>query len=89
MACNRPLLVMSGEHTPIVNFLSDKHCAKLVTDRSVDKMVDWMRQLTRAELQEMGRNGLDTIQKHYTKEIVTRQYADLVQDIIGQEGKKR
>jgi len=55
----------------------------------VDKMVDWMRQLTRAELQEMGQNGLDTIQKHYTKEIVTRQYADLVQDIIGQEGKKR
>lgn len=83
MACNRPLLVMSGEHTPIVNFLSDKHCAKLVTDRSVDKMVDWMRQLTRAELQEMGRNGLDTIQKHYTKEIVTRQYTDLVQDLIG------
>ena len=83
MACNRPLLVMSGEHTPIVNFLSDKRCAKLVTDRSVDKMVDWMRQLTRAELQEMGQNGLDTIQKHYTKEIVTRQYADLVQDLIG------
>ena len=83
MACNRPLLVMSGEHTPIVNFLNDKHCAKLVTDRSVDKMVDWMRQVTRTELQEMGQNGMDAIQHHYTKEIVTRQYADLVQDLIG------
>jgi len=83
MACNRPLLVMSGEHTPIVNFLSDKHCAKLITDRSVDEMVDWMRQLTRAELQEMGKNGLETIRKHYTKEIVTRQYADLVGDLLG------
>ena len=83
MACNRPLLVMSGEHTPIVNFLSDKHCAKLVTDRSVDTMVDWMRQVTRTELREMGQNGMDAIQHHYTKEIVTRQYADLVRDLIG------
>ena len=39
MACERPLFVLSGENTPIINFLKDKGCAKLITEKDFDKKV--------------------------------------------------
>lgn len=88
MACERPLLVVSGENTPIINFLQDKNCAKLITEKdSVKKVVemsDWLHKVTKDELKLMGKNGLATIQQHYTKDIVTNMYADLVKELIGE-----
>ena len=82
MACERPLLVMSGDNTPIVNFLKDKGCAKLVTeqdyDRKVDEVVTWLASVTKDDLAEMGKRGLQTIEEHYTKEKVTDMYVDLI-----------
>ena len=82
MACERPLLVLSGENTPIVNFLKDKGCAKLITEqdfgKKVDEMVAWLKSVTREELKEMGRKGLAEIQAKYTKEKVTDMYVELV-----------
>ena len=82
MACERPMLVLSGENTPIVNFLKDKGCAKLVTEQDFDKQVDemesWLRSVSKAELAEMGKKGLQTIKEHYTKEKVTDMYVDLI-----------
>ena len=82
MACERPLLVLSGENTPIVNFLKDKGCAKLITEqdfgKKVDEMVAWLGSVTREELKEMGRKGLAEIEAKYTKEKVTDMYVDLV-----------
>lgn len=88
MACERPMLILSGENTPIVNFLKDKGCAKLITekgfDKKVDEMVAWLRGVTKEKLKEMGKNGLAEIQAKYTKEIVTGMYADLVKELIGE-----
>ena len=88
MACERPLLVLSGENTPIVNFLKDKGCAKLITeqdfDKKVEEMVAWLKGVTKEELKEMGKNGLAEIQARYTKKIVTGMYADLVKELIGE-----
>ena len=82
MACERPLLVLSGENTPIVNFLKDKGCAKLITEqdfgKKVDEMVAWLGSVTREELKEMGRKGLAEIEAKYTKEKVTDMYVELV-----------
>lgn len=87
MACQRPLLVLSGKNTPIVNFLLDKGCAKLVTnkdfDQKVDEMAEWLSHITKEELRIMGKRGLETIEKNYTKERVTSMYADLVKGLIG------
>ena len=87
MACERPLLVSSGENTPIVNFLKDKGCAKLITekdfDKKVDEMVEWLHTVTKEELSLMGKKGLAEIQAKYTKEKVTDMYADLVDSLIG------
>ena len=88
MACERPMLILSGENTPIVNFLKEEGCAKLITERDFDKKVDeivaWLRGITKEKLKEMGKKGLSEIQTKYTKEIVTGMYADLVKDLIGE-----
>lgn len=86
MACERPLLVLSGENTPIVNFLKDKGCAKLITEKDFDKkvylMVDWLKTVMKEELREMGKRGLAEIQAKYTKEKVTDMYVDLVDSLL-------
>lgn len=88
MACERPLLVLSGENTPIINFLNGKGCAKLITekdlDKKVDEMVAWLKTVTKEDLKQMGKNGLAEIQTKYTKEIVAGMYADLVKELIGE-----
>ena len=86
MACERPLLVLSGENTPIINFLEGKGCAKLITekdfDKKVDMMVEWLKAVTKEELAQMGKNGLAEIQAKYTKEKVTDMYVDLVDELL-------
>lgn len=86
MACGRPLLVCSGKGTPIVNFLEPLGCAKIITDHDLehktDKMAQWLSTMTREKLREMGAKGEKTIKAKYTKEIVTKQYIDLVDSLI-------
>jgi Glycosyltransferase len=85
MACERPLLVLSGENTPIVNFLRDKGCAKLITEKDFDKkvtmMVNWLSSVTKDELKEMGKRGLAEIDANYTKEKVTDMYVELIDEL--------
>lgn len=89
MACERPLLVSSGKNTPIVNFLKDKGCAKLITEKDfnkkVNEMVEWLRNVTKEELSLMGKKGLAEIQAKYTKEKVTDMYVDLVDNLLEHE----
>ena len=86
MACERPMLILSGENTPIINFLDGKGCAKLITEKDFDKkvniMVEWLRSVTKEELARMGKNGLAEIQAKYTKEKVTDMYCDLVDSLL-------
>lgn len=86
MACGRPILVCSGSNTPIVNFLQSLGCAKLVTEHDLEKKTDemsqWLGGITREELRQMGNRGEKTIQESYTKEIVSKQYVDLVDSLL-------
>ena len=87
MACGKPLLVCSGKATPIVNFLQEYGCAKLVTEkdyeRKVDEMTDWLKNISREELSIMGEKGMAVIKQKYSKEVVTGQYVNLVNSLIG------
>lgn len=86
MACAKPLLICSGKGTPIINFTEKHGCAKIVTETDIDKkveeMAEWLRTVSREELARMGQRGYDVIQKHYTKDIVTKRYVDLVASIL-------
>lgn len=86
MACGRPLLVCSGENTPIVNFLKPIGCAKLITDhdldRKTDEMTQWLAGMTREKLREMGTKGETIVKAEYAKEIVTNKYVELVNSLL-------
>jgi glycosyltransferase involved in cell wall biosynthesis len=86
MACGRPLVVCSGENTPIVNFLNPVGCAKLVTthdlEKKTDEMAAWLATTTREQLREMGAKGESVIKAQYTKEIVTAQYVELCESLL-------
>jgi len=86
MACGRPLLVCSGDNTPIVNFLKPIGCAKLVVEHDLeektDEMTEWLKSISRERLREMGAKGEQAIKKHYTKEIVTEQYVKLIDSLL-------
>lgn len=82
MASAKPLLVCSPENTPIVNFLSHIDCAKLITSADsaskAEEIADWLSKISKEELKAMGKNGVAEINKKYSKEIVTKQYCDLI-----------
>lgn len=86
MACARPLLVCSGENTPIVNFLKDKDCAYLFTEKNcavkVRKMVDLLKRMSIDDIRTKGNNGFGHIGNYYTKDIVTKKYIDLVNSLF-------
>lgn len=82
MACARPLLVCSPANTPIVNFLDNLDCAKIIKSGSaLDKareIAGWLNDVNRDTLNRMGSNGYKIIQHYYSKEVVTAQYCHLL-----------
>jgi glycosyltransferase involved in cell wall biosynthesis len=85
MACAKPLLVFSGARTPIINFLENKDCAYLVTEKDfqlkVKLAVDIIRNASTENLNLKGHNGFKCIENSYSKQIVTKQYVDLVKNL--------
>ena len=86
MACAKPLLVWSGAGTPVVKFLQNIGCAKIVTTPeigvAVEDMAAWLAGVTTEKLRAMGAAGLQEVTAFYTKEIVTRQYVDLLNSLV-------
>lgn len=85
MASGKPLLVCSPENTPIVNFLKNIDCAKIIAAHDVNTKADeicrWLNSVTTEDLKEMGKRGLAEIQNKYSKDIVTQQYIDLISQL--------
>ena len=79
MACAKPLIVITGEKTPLYNFLKGKNCAELVTsDRNVNFTKSIRKLVKNKELrEEMGINGYNEIVKNYSKKVVVSKYANL------------
>jgi colanic acid biosynthesis glycosyl transferase WcaI len=83
MACAKPLLVVSGENTPIYNFLKPLNCAYLINDRllntQTEKLVEIINGLVldKSVLRVLGENGFNHIQDKYSKNKITSQYLTL------------
>lgn len=86
MACAKPLIVISGDKTPIINFLNDKDCAYLLTKRNlranVAIMADVLRNTPLFEFERLGKNGYVSIENNYSKEKVTGEYVKLVDGLL-------
>ena len=85
MACGKPLIICSPENTPIVNLLSPIGCAKIFTNVSpkekAEEISDWLEYVTKSELTQMGKRGLELIRDNYSKEVVTQKYVNLIDSI--------
>ena len=88
MSCCKPLLIKSGENTPIYNFLKPIDCAYLIQDRQIEDQCSKIKMIIqnllqdRSELLILGKNGFDHIENTYSKHIVTKQYVDLGNKIL-------
>jgi len=86
MACAKPIVVCSGENTPIINFLKEKNCAFLITEREMKSKVKTMAQILRntsfSEYKKMGNNGYQYIKREYSKDVVTEKYVSLVNNLF-------
>lgn len=83
MACAKPLIVITGEKTPLFNFLKNKNCAELITnDRNVN-FTNAIRKLAKnKELrEELGVNGYNEIINNYSKKVVISNYANLLNSL--------
>ena len=88
MACNKPLLIMAGENTPLTSFLKPLNCAAIITSSIfsekclqlqffLNQVIDQPNLLT-----DMSYNGFKIIQQDYSKAAVTRQYINLCEEIL-------
>lgn len=86
MACGKPLLVCSGLQTPIVNFLKDLNCAKLITTDSfqlkVDEIVEFLSNVSKSELVSLGSNAISNVINNFSKQVVVKKYIDLMESIL-------
>ena len=80
MACAKPLIVISGEKTPLYNYLRDKNCSILVTDNRNDGFTEAVRKLASDEelRNELGQNAVSLISKRYNKKAVVSEYLSLL-----------
>jgi glycosyltransferase involved in cell wall biosynthesis len=83
MACAKPLIVITGEKTPLYNFLKDKNCSELITtDRNL-KFTNAIKKLANDEKLriELGINGYNEIIYNYSKEVIVSNYANLLNSL--------
>lgn len=83
MACSKPMIVITGENTPLYNFLKPLNCSILISDNRNEKFVYSISELAKNETkkQELAQNGYDIIKQNYTKEKVVAQYLKLFQNL--------
>jgi glycosyltransferase involved in cell wall biosynthesis len=80
MACAKPMIVVTGEKTPLYNFLEGKNCAELVTSNRNVNFTNAIRKLSSDEIlrKELGINGYNEIINNYSKEVIVSKYANLL-----------
>jgi glycosyltransferase involved in cell wall biosynthesis len=83
MACSKPMIVITGENTPLYNFLKTSNCSILISNNRNEEFVHSIIELANSESkkQELAQNGFDIIQQYYTKEKVVDQYLKLIENL--------
>ena len=90
MACKKPLLVISSEGTPIVNFLKDKNCSYIVTsvdfNEKISIVIEILEKLLndKSECYNKGEKGRSIIELNYSKDVVVGKYISLVNQLLSE-----
>ncbi len=83
MACEKPMIVITGYKTPLYNFLNSINCAILITK---DKNINFYNEIVKlsslkSKQKLLGKNGFREINKKYTKKIILEMYTSLFLNI--------
>jgi colanic acid biosynthesis glycosyl transferase WcaI len=83
MACSKPMIVITGENTPLYNFLKPLNCSILISNNRNEEFVNSITELANNESkkQELAQNGYDIIKQYYTKEKVVDHYLKLFENL--------
>ena len=83
MACAKPLIVVTGDKTPLFNFLSTKNCSELITEDRNEQFVKAVIKLASDKnlRLQLGINGFKHIHDSYSKEIVISKYVNLLNSL--------
>ncbi len=84
MASSKPMIVITGENTPLYNFLKPLNCSILILNNRNEEFVSAINELAnnQTKKQELAQNGYNTIQQYYTKEKVVNQYLKLFEILL-------
>ena len=83
MACSKPMIVITGENTPLYSFLKPLNCSILISNNRNEEFVLAIHELANNETkkEELAMNGYNIIQQYYTKEKVVEQYLKIFENI--------
>jgi colanic acid biosynthesis glycosyl transferase WcaI len=83
MACSKPMIVITGENTPLYNFLKPLNCSILISNNRNEKFVHSITELAnnQSKKEELAQNGYDIIQQYYTKKKILAQYLNLFENL--------
>jgi glycosyltransferase involved in cell wall biosynthesis len=91
MACAKPMLISSGNDTPIVNFLNPINCAFISTEKDFHKKCELLNGFIALAIRnpdtlaEMGAKGYNEVIHQYSKQAVTSRYLTLANTILQNE----
>jgi colanic acid biosynthesis glycosyl transferase WcaI len=83
MACEKPMIVITGQNTPLYNFLEPLNCSILISNNRDEEFVRAIKELANNENKkvELGQKGFKIIDQYYTKEKVVGQYLNLLETL--------
>jgi glycosyltransferase involved in cell wall biosynthesis len=83
MACSKPMIVITGENTPLYNFLKSLNCSILISKNRNELFFNTIIELSKnKELQEiLGSNGLSEIKTKYNKNYILKKYISLIENL--------
>jgi spore maturation protein CgeB len=83
MACSKPMIVITGENTPLYNFLKPLNCSILISYNRNEEFFNSITELANNESkkEKLAQNAYDIIKQYYTKEKVVAQYLKLFENL--------
>ena len=83
MASAKPMVIMSGLNTPLYNFFENLKCAVLISNNNKSEFTASIRHLANDKKlrEEMGQIGLKEVKLKYSKEIVVKNYIEVIHSI--------
>ena len=83
MACEKPMIVITGKNSPLYNFLNELNCSILVTEDRNEGFVRAILELANNsdKRNKLGQNGLNVIQNEFTKEKVVEKYIEIFESL--------